>query len=1598
MKKIKLLLAALAAMVGLGMNAQEDITSEYLANADLSTENSGWTYYSDAYKYQQWRTTNNETVVPAVEFYSGWGSLEHTDFKFSQTITLPAGDYRIAVNAFYREGNNGNGTNNNKAWIFAGETKQNVFAMTAAEGDALRNVTDGDDMNDAMASFKEGKYSNAFDFTLDAETEITLGFQGKFDSKQSWCILGPVKLYKYSLEDYLGDYDVKYNEAQAISGKMNADVQAALTAAMVDRSTFTTSSQVTAAIATLTTAITNANNSVAYYTSLKSYMDAVDAKTTLFDSYGKTAYNTAAADAKTAYENGTATDGSAQKTALDAAYKAGVLATKQPGNGMDMTAYITNPDFDGGNYDGWTRYIPYGGNCTIQGGSRMEYWAGNASDRAAATFDIYQEIENLPAGVYTISADMYNSLNDEGGSYTVFSPTCGVYGYSSNEEVALVTEEGTTLKTYTTGEVLYFRGKLRIGTKNTTTPMAARWFLFDNVKLTYARQLTQEEIDANKLPESVTLDQTNVSMRTLSAVTLTPTVLPDNANDKSVSWTSSDETVATVAGGVVTALKAGTATITAIANGADGVQTTASITVVDAAAPTFYSSEIVSGVDYYLVNAATGLYLGGANDWGTHASIIEHGVPFTATQISDGVYTLASPIWNTATDHYVIGTYVDNTATNLTITSLGNGKFTISNDNGLMSAQANTKVEVNGDANNTTAQWYFLSKNDRDKMLAAATAENPVDATYYVKQANPGRNLSASNTKQGVNAWSNYNLVGDDTNKVGQLYHAAGDISQTIENIPNGTYTVTVQAFTSGTATFYANDQEVAVLGNSESIGAAATAANRFAAKAFTNTLTVTVTDRTLKIGLKSEDTDKWLVWDDVNLYMTSYTANTGVTASIDKDEIEAGSTAQITAATDPATASFNAITYASSDETVATVDENGMVTGLKIGEATITVTANEMENFSTTVDVTVTYTSANADDYAALKDAIEAAEAKTLGFDESEYAPYNNIDALAALAAAKAINQEVQNTQVSVQEATSALKNATWTANEAEVNAVYDGSFEADYSGQSGNINPTGWQRVKGAAADGYNVRLMNGSNAGLDATSSNKALFTKQSAYYGYADGYTMPLKANTYYKIKFVYGGWGDCKKDGYVSMAAPDGSAVTLSATDLPVDATNADADKNAWKRYSAIFQTGEAGDYVLGLRKKTYDTSGQSQYVYGDIVLVKATAADFKDALLAEITTANAVDVATNVGEGVFQKPAAAATTLTTAISDAQGVYDNPEATIDQVLAATKKVTDAVEAYNNVELNAPTPGQAYIINNVTASGALKIETESVTIDVNAAVFFTAVEGGYVLSNADDEYIFKTSGNTWTLSTTTTQDEAYIISVVPVDGGFTISGEKGLFGTDNTEDGSAVYADKAQANNGLWTISEATAATMVITDAKYATFVAPFDVKIPTDVTAYTVDAVLPDGTLDINEVEGNTIAAHTPVVLFKNVAFDETFYGVPVEDTHEQGLLIGVYEDYQTVGGEYVLQQQGKIVGFFKVGTQESDAKPWVRANRAYLRIPTTDPNAGVKAFYLSGTEDAIKSVFDAVANGDIYDLNGRKVQKMQKGNAYIVNGKKVIVK
>ena len=172
------------------------------------------------------------------------------------------------------------------------------------------------------------------------------------------------------------------------------------------------------------------------------------------------------------------------------------------------------------------------------------------------------------------------------------------------------------------------------------------------------------------------------------------------------------------------------------------------------------------------------------------------------------------------------------------------------------------------------------------------------------------------------------------------------------------------------------------------------------------------------------------------------------------------------------------------------------------------------------------------------------------------------------------------------------------------------------------------------------------------------------------------------------------------------------------------------------------------------------------------------------------------------------------------------------------------------------------------------------------------------------------------------------------------------------------------------------------TVDVTDAGYATFVAPMESAVPEGVTAYTAEVNANGVTIDLTPV--NPIPANTPVVL-KAANGTYTFTGskVPAVDAPTFGALTGTYSRIPAPAGSYVLQKQSDKVGFYLVDADV--AIPYVNANRAYLIAPSS----GVKAFFFADDATGIEMV------NEIYNLAGQRMSKMQKG-INIVGGKKIL--
>ena len=262
-------------------------------------------------------------------------------------------------------------------------------------------------------------------------------------------------------------------------------------------------------------------------------------------------------------------------------------------------------------------------------------------------------------------------------------------------------------------------------------------------------------------------------------------------------------------------------------------------------------------------------------------------------------------------------------------------------------------------------------------------------------------------------------------------------------------------------------------------------------------------------------------------------------------------------------------------------------------------------------VEITSYAAAADAADYTALQNAINAYDAATWGFETDEYAPYNNVEAINNIAAAKAIDKGAENSKLLVNSLTTKL---ALTANAGEVNAFCGGNF-TQYETVSGEDMPYGWNLYNGAS---NHSRIMGGtegsSNTGLAATTSGKALLLKFNATYGESEGYTMPLKGGKLYKITFKHGRWAENNpRKTNVIMTDPNGTSITLAPG---FQATNNDcqSNKSNWEDFTGYFIATIDGNYKFNFEKEL--KSGQNtqmQIAIGDIELKSSTdALEFAD--------------------------------------------------------------------------------------------------------------------------------------------------------------------------------------------------------------------------------------------------------------------------------------------------------------------------------------------------------------------------------------------------
>jgi uncharacterized protein YjdB len=419
----------------------------------------------------------------------------------------------------------------------------------------------------------------------------------------------------------------------------------------------------------------------------------------------------------------------------------------------------------------------------------------------------------------------------------------------------------------------------------------------------------------------LTISSETASIVVDKTLQLTATIAPENATTKALTWSSSDESVATVdETGLVTAHKVGTATITVATTDGSNLTANCALTVTPQVVTTLtISSESASiVVDKTLQltativpeNATTKALTWSSSDESV-ATVDETGL-VTAHKVGTATITVAT------TDGSNLTAICALTVTPQVVTAL-----TISSETASIVVDKTLQLTATIAPENATTKAVTWSSSDE----SVAT----VDETGLVTAHKVGNATITVATTDGSNLTATCALTVT-PQVVTALIISSESASIVVDKTLQLTATIAPENATTKALTWSSSDESVATVDETGLVTAH---------KVGNATITVATTD-----GSHLTATCALTVTPQVV---------TGLTISSETASIVVDKTLQLTATIAPENATTKALTWSSSDESVATVDETGLVTAHKVGTATITVATTDGSNLTANCALTVT-------------------------------------------------------------------------------------------------------------------------------------------------------------------------------------------------------------------------------------------------------------------------------------------------------------------------------------------------------------------------------------------------------------------------------------------------------------------------------------------------------------------------------------------------------------------------------------------------------------------------------------------------------------------
>ena len=272
-----------------------------------------------------------------------------------------------------------------------------------------------------------------------------------------------------------------------------------------------------------------------------------------------------------------------------------------------------------------------------------------------------------------------------------------------------------------------------------------------------------------------------------------------------------------------------------------------------------------------------------------------------------------------------------------------------------------------------------------------------------------------------------------------------------------------------------------------------------------------------------------------------------------------------------------------------------------------------------------------------------------------------------------------------------------------------------------------------------------------------------------------------------------------------------------------------------------------------------------------------------------------------------------------------------------------------------------------------------------------------------------------------------------------------------GTAVTSKSVTAIAEGGATDNSYWEMEVVEKLPVKITDAGVASFYAPVELVIPEGVKAYVLygeDKTENNSHMDVTtgqmyeaeknvfnlkSLQGGVIPAGLPVLLTgdagvynfhinyeRTLITDEDVKATYCYDEDIVNLLEGVvpttYIPVRDNYIHYILSRKNAVVGMYKVKTYtsltSSDDKITTtfdkesfqnNGHRAWLPMPAAQSNGAASyqfavGYKNDGTTGIVENVKDENEEDVIYDLAGRRLEKVTARGIYIINGKRVFVK